>query len=141
VFDERMALKIRLDQLADSEERVMRELRIEREKIFRRLNELDQLSLQGPQRDSLIITRIPRRRGRKSVRADEMKNVAITLLKERVEPIRGVDLQRQIEEQTGYQIANMTTFMRGLEKWDQSVLKPGRGLYMYDMNVNKEFVK
>ncbi len=134
-----MALKIRLDQLADSEERVMRELRIEREKIFKRLNELDQLSFHAPARDSLIITRIPRGRGRKSVRADEMKQVAITLLKERVDPIRGVDLQRQIEEKTGYQIANMTTFMRGLEKWDQLVLKPGRGLYMYDMN--KELVK
>lgn len=41
MFTERTALKVRLEQLADSEERIIREFRLEREAIFERLRELD----------------------------------------------------------------------------------------------------
>ncbi|QPC46557.1 competence protein ComK [Mangrovibacillus cuniculi] len=41
MFTERTALKVRLEQLADSEERIIREFRQEREAIFERLRELD----------------------------------------------------------------------------------------------------
>ncbi|TWL42135.1 Repressor Rok [Bacillus paralicheniformis] len=44
MFDEREALRLRLEQLGDAEIQVMRELRKERQDIYSKLRELDRES-------------------------------------------------------------------------------------------------
>ncbi|WP_203362694.1 competence protein ComK [Bacillus sp. REN10] len=140
MFDERVALKIRLEQLADSELKIIREFNRERESIFQRLKELDAMAASSNERkpkETMTITQITslphkRKRGRRSENLDELRNAAISILKAQNTPIRGVELQRQIEENTGKKIANMTTFMVALERENQRVRKLGRGLYIYD---------
>ncbi|OZI11088.1 competence protein ComK [Bacillaceae bacterium SAS-127] len=138
MFDERVALKIRLEQLADSEFKIIREFNREREVIFQRLKELDAATSNGEMPKEIVtvmpITSLPdkKKRGRRSENLDELRNTAISILKVQNTPIRGVELQRQIEENTGKKIANMTTFMVALERENQRVRKLGRGLYIYD---------
>lgn len=138
MFDERVALKIRLEQLADSEFKIIREFNREREVIFQRLKELDAATGNGEMPKEMMtvmpITSLPdkKKRGRRSENLDELRNTAISILKVQNTPIRGVELQRQIEENTGKKIANMTTFMVALERENQRVRKLGRGLYIYD---------
>ncbi|WP_338754586.1 competence protein ComK [Bacillus sp. FJAT-52991] len=139
MFDERTALKIRLEQLADSEFKVIREFNREREGIFQRLKELDAVASANremPQEMMAVaqITSLPdkRKRGRRSENLDELRNTAISILKAQNTPIRGVELQRHIEDNTGKKIANMTTFMMALERENRRVRKLGRGLYIYD---------
>jgi len=144
VFDERVALKVRLEQLADSEEKIIREFRKERESIFKRLREMDKeeakeasilpkqemISFAGMSNTEPVYEK--KRRGRRSKSLQELRETAILVLKEQNEPIRGIELQRQIEEKTGRKIANMTTFMVALEKENHHVRKLGRGLYIYE---------
>ncbi|PAQ13997.1 Rok-like winged helix domain-containing protein [Bacillus sp. FJAT-42315] len=137
MFDERVALKIRLEQLADSEFKIIREFNREREVIFQRLKELDAAGNGEMPKEMMAvmpITSLPdkKKRGRRSENLDELRNTAISVLKAQNTPIRGVELQRQIEENTGKKIANMTTFMVALERENQRVRKLGRGLYIYD---------
>ncbi|MFK2825261.1 competence protein ComK [Bacillus sp. B190/17] len=140
MFDERMALKIRLEQLADSELRIIQEFQKERETIFRRLKELDTIDAEKMESSKEIVslTKIGgppqerKRRGRRSESLEELRQTAVTILKEQNTPIRGVELQRQIEGRTGKKIANMTTFMVGLERENYRVRKLGRGLYIYE---------
>ncbi|OAH52868.1 MULTISPECIES: hypothetical protein [Bacillaceae] len=138
MFDERIALKIRLDQLADAEVRVMQEFKKEREVIFSRLQELDSVD-ESDARSVAAITTIglpPRaRRGRRSESLTELRKTAVVVLKEQNTPIRGIELQRFVEERTGKKIANMTTFMNGLERENERVRKLGRGLYMYEYDM------
>lgn len=156
MFDERSALKLRLDQMKDAEERLIREFQKERAYIFNRLRELDKEEgintdvpdekrhfleavntyLEAPD-ESLGQGRtenINSRRARPSRRSKttKMRDTAIRILKEQSVPIRGVDLKRAIEEQTGFQIANMTTFMNTITKADSNIIKIGRGLYTYN---------
>ena len=42
MFNERMALKLRLEQLENTEIRLLKELREERERLFTKLRELDE---------------------------------------------------------------------------------------------------
>ncbi|MBM7584123.1 hypothetical protein JOC86_000660 [Bacillus pakistanensis] len=135
MFNERMALKIRFEQLHDAEERILREFREERNSILKRLRELDEAptfrEIHTTSEPTPITHTIHTGRGRKSPRAQEMRKVAVNILQSLNEPIRGTDLQRQIEERTGYKIANMTTFMRALERQNHHVIKANRGLYTY----------
>jgi hypothetical protein len=139
LFNERMALKIRLEQLNNAEVKIFQEIRKEREAITQRLRELDEMEKNrevgkagelDASNDVLNISEKQIARRRKSVH--EMRKVAVTILKSQNEPIRGVDLQRQIEESTSRKIANMTTFMKALMKEEPRVQKLGRGLYIYD---------
>ncbi len=137
MFDERIALKIRLEQLADAEVRVMQEFKKERESIFARLKELD-----GPEKQPIEVASIttigapPKpRRGRRSESLTELRDTTISILKKQNTPIRGVELQRFVEDQTGKKIANMTTFMNALERENAHVRKLGRGLYMYEYEM------
>jgi hypothetical protein len=159
-----MALKIRLNQLESAEMSVLQEFRKEREFIFKRLRELDEkeavqlkdisddfskefLNYQSfssaaleefPgqifQRDRKLRKSRPSRRSKSS----KMREVAIHILQEKAEPIRGVDLQRIIEERTGFKIANMTSFMKTVEKVDPRICKPNRGLYQFLNPVQDE---
>lgn len=154
MFTERLALKIRLEQMIDAEERIIRELQKERAYIFSRLRELDEQEGKREVTDSTELkylettnpyiegppnhmngesTQLKTRKKRPSRRSKttKMRDTAINILKEQTIPIRGVDLQRLIEERTEFKIANMTTFMKTIEKADDRILKIGRGLYMY----------
>ncbi len=140
MFNERVALKVRLEQPADSELKLMKEFQKEREAIFQRLKELDESEENEPEnaKEIVSLTRIgelpqqKRKRGRYSKSLEELRSTAVSILKEQNTPIRGVELQRQIEEETGKKIANMTTFMVALERENHHVRKLGRGLYIYE---------
>ncbi len=152
MFDERTALKLRLEQMQDAEERLLREFQKERAFIFSRLRELDREEglktaakeeetqylppaknyLEAPG-DNSEHNSSPSRRARPSRRSKttKMRDTAISILKAQSAPIRGIELKREIEEQTGLQIANMTTFMNTITKADPNIIKIGRGLYTY----------
>ncbi|KAB7706250.1 competence protein ComK [Bacillus aerolatus] len=140
MFDERIALKVRLEQLANSEFRIIQEFQKEREAIFRRLKELDAIDAGKAESSKEIVSMtkiggLPqerKRRGRRSENLEELRKMAVSILKVQNTPIRGVELQRQIEGETGKKIANMTTFMVGLERENHRVRKLGRGLYIYE---------
>lgn len=150
MFNERMALKIRLDQLADAEVRVMQEFKKEREAIFARLQELDETEENHTPditaaaditaaTDITAVTTVgapPKvRRGRRSEGLTELRDTTIRILKKQNTPIRGIELQRYVEEQSGKKIANMTTFMNSLERENAHVRKLGRGLYIYEYDL------
>lgn len=134
MFDERMALKIRLEQMADSEERILREFRQEREMIFKRLRELDQAEKQTAHyvvstdieaNEQVRKTTVRNR----SERTALLRETALEVLKESEGPLKGADLKREVEQRTNEKIANMTTFMRALEKMHPEVKKVDRGTY------------
>ncbi|MBS4209888.1 competence protein ComK [Bacillus sp. FJAT-50079] len=164
MFDERMALKMRLEQMKDAEERLLTELRKERAFIFNRLRELDEQEntsnsseqaelqylesiksfIEGPSEDEQTDedqSKKNRRRGpsRRS-KTTKMRDTAVSILKEQTEPIRGVDLKKLIEDRTGFRIANMTTFMKTIEKVDENIIKVGRGLYTYHTTKNEPII-
>jgi hypothetical protein len=150
MINERMALKMRLEQLNGAEIQVIKEFHLERQSIFKRLRELDEMDT-----DCVIkLEEIPKEKeavreaiiaedrhlkerklriGRPSRRSksSKMREAAIRILKDHREPIKGSQLQKIIEETTGLKIANMTTFMKTVEKADANIQKPYRGLYQY----------
>jgi hypothetical protein len=155
MFGERAALKLRLEQMKDAEERIMMQIQKERAYIFNRLRELDaekpsetetkkrQVKLLEPVRNYLDApnhspedqeagaTRTRRSRPSRRSKTTKMRETAVNILKEQTAPIRGMDLEKLIEERTGFQIANMTTFMNTIMKADDKIIKVGRGLYSY----------
>jgi hypothetical protein len=150
MINERMALKMRLEQLNGAEIQVIKEFHLERQSIFKRLRELDETNSdcvikledltkekeaakeETKTEDSQLRER-KLRIGRPSRRSksSKMREAAIHILKEHREPIKGSQLQKLIEETTGLKIANMTTFMKTVEKADANIQKPYRGLYQY----------
>lgn len=135
MFDERAALRLRLEQMKGEEERVLQTLQREREYIFNRLKKLDDEALGGPIsiQSEMAEEDFPKRKSRPSRRSKttKMREVAVTILKEHGSPIRGIDLKREIEDRAGHQIANMTTFMNTITKADPNITKIRRGLYKY----------
>lgn len=140
-----MALKMRLEDLKGAEEKILAEIRAERSFVINRLRELDEQEKYEKSRDfktkntdaldcSIHIPTPPRtRKGRPSRRSktSKMRETTINILKEQTTPIRAKDLQKEIEDSTGFQIANMTTFMNTIQKTDEYIIKVGRGLYIY----------
>lgn len=157
MFNEREALKLRLEQLVEQEERFLKFFREEREIIFSKLRELDEnqpapvipevTPTDVPKTDSPAKKPAPRtksavqgkKRGRKPTVTPE-KETAIEILKQHPEGMKGVDLQRAIEEAIGSPIANMTTFMKSVENLDPNVQKPSRGTYIY-INTDQAFLE
>ncbi|MBS4176723.1 competence protein ComK [Lederbergia citrea] len=159
MFNERMALKMRLEQMNDAEERLLKELQKERGYIFNRLRELDEREkatdtseqvhylestnsfIEGPTEDALA-DQSKTRKGRPSRRSKttKMRESAIAIMKEHNSPIRGSELQKKIEDRTGFRIANMTTFMKTIEKADENIIKVGRGLYYYQQENQTIFL-
>jgi hypothetical protein len=138
LFNEQIALKTRLDQLSDAEIRMLHEFRKERENIIKRLQELDgEIDKRKPAFPTVAAVGLPPKipRGRRSESLTVLRDATIIVLKEQNNPIRGVELQRFVEERTGKKIANMTTFMNGLERKNERVRKLGRGLYIYEYGM------
>ncbi|TFE03323.1 competence protein ComK [Jeotgalibacillus sp. R-1-5s-1] len=138
MFDERTALKIRLEQMIDSEERILNEFRKEREAILTRLRELDKeeglaVSSQMTTEENHPMPATEKPRKVKDIgKSKRMHEAAFTILKSTLEPIKGTDIQDFIEKETGYKVANITTFMKTIQKKDANVRKLDRGLYIYE---------
>ncbi|MCY9224188.1 hypothetical protein MOF11_03825 [Bacillus haynesii] len=152
MFNEREALRLRLEQLNDKEIIVMRDLREEREGIYSKLRELDKNQNNPPQvRESsslmdLVITAAQELKQSKSSSPHIQTNnisqpfnksitsiqreAALKILSMHKEGIRGAGLRKEIEKETGMKVKNMTTFMSGLMKHHPEIKKPGRGHYV-----------
>lgn len=152
MFNERIALKIRLEQMADSEERILQEFRKERESILERLRELDSItgengnnefqsqyipdivplsSLNDSERVPHPTTkRIPKTK--KIGKSRQMHEAAFKILRERLQPVKGTEIQEFILNETGYKVANMTTFMKTIQRKEKQVRKLDRGLYIFE---------
>ncbi|WP_270574382.1 transcriptional repressor Rok [Bacillus glycinifermentans] len=160
MFTEREALRLRLEQLNDAEINVIRELRKERDEIYSKLRELDKqinpieltdssithkkslLELANETAKSfeenkpdkptppIVSASNPRRKPRLGTRAHKHREIALRILKDHKGEIRGYELQKEIEKETGMSIRNMTTFMQGLMKFHPEVEKTYRGCYV-----------
>lgn len=158
MFNEREALRLRLEQLNDAEISVMRELREERNEIYSKLRELDNnepnmihkkplLELANananananaqpfeknkPEKSAPIASSsIPRRKPKPGTKAYKHREAALKILKHHKGEIKSRELQKEIEKETGMSIPNMTTFMQGLIKFHPEVEKTYRGQYV-----------
>ena len=149
MFNERAALKIRLEQMIDSEERILQEFRKEREAILARLRELDSMESGTSEQQSYIpeivpmsaagdssaasqftAKRIPKTK--KVGKSKQMHEAAFKILKDRLQPVKGTEIQEYIYNETGYKVANMTTFMKTIQRKDRQVRKLDRGLYIFE---------
>lgn len=124
MFDERTALKIRLEQLADSEIRILQEFRNERDKIMQRLRELDESSDQEMSKAAPKPVNVGK--------SKKMHAAALNVLRQKLEPVKGTDIQSFVEKETGFKVANITTFMNTIQRKFPEVRKLDRGLYIYE---------
>ncbi|KIL48815.1 hypothetical protein KP77_20260 [Jeotgalibacillus alimentarius] len=129
MFNERAALKIRLEQMEDSEIRILQEFRNEREKILQRLRELDQSEASE---NASPETGAQQPKPTNTGKSKKMHAAAIEVLKKKLEPVKGTDIQSYVEEATGFRIANITTFMKTIQRHFPQVRKLDRGLYIYE---------
>lgn len=123
IFDERKAMKTRLSQIDSIESRIIKELQSEREELMSRLQDLENGVRQ--KREGV-------RSRRPSKNVHGLREIAVAYLKEQKTPIRAVEIQRFIEQETGKKITNMSVFMKVLEPEYERVRKLGRGLYVYE---------
>ncbi|TDL34864.1 competence protein ComK [Jeotgalibacillus sp. S-D1] len=152
MFNERIALKIRLEQMVDAEERILQEFRKERETILERLRELDSIQSENGSQDlqshytpdivplsSLndsenvprpATKRIPKTK--KIGKSRQMHEAAFKILRERLQPVKGTEIQEFIFNETGFKVANMTTFMKTIQRKEKQVRKLDRGLYIFE---------
>ncbi|KKB72044.1 Rok-like winged helix domain-containing protein [Bacillus sp. TH008] len=160
MFTEREALRLRLEQLNDAEINVIREFREERNEIYSKLRELDMQNNPVEPTDSSMIHKKsllelvnetaksfeknkpekttapiassskPRRKPRLGTKSHKHREVALKILRDHKGEIRGYELQKEIEKETGMPIRNMTTFMQGLLKYHPEVEKTYRGRYV-----------
>jgi len=151
MFNERTALKIRLEQMIDSEERILQEFRKEREYILSRLRELDgngggqsepnqseysadivpiDQNSQAYEGIQPTAKRIPKTK--KIGKSRQMHEAAFKILRDRLQPVKGTEIQDYILEETGFRVANMTTFMKTIQRKDKQVRKLDRGLYIFE---------
>ncbi len=154
LFNEREALRLRLEQLKDAEINAVRELRTERNEIYAKLRELDsqgdspemnkkslielvsetaksfennKLKHPASSNDSISKPRKPK----PGTKAYKHREAALKILQNQKGEIRGYELQKEIEKETGIPINNMTTFMQGLMRFHPEVEKTYRGRYVY----------
>ncbi|WP_336769697.1 hypothetical protein [Bacillus bombysepticus] len=154
-FTEREAMKLRLQQIDNSEKRTLLLFKEERELIFKRLRELDNLGVEidtttNNQSQKNIVdrnnssTRIKRvGRPKKEAKLTYEDEVAIYFLKHQTAAISGADIMQEIYKKTGKNIRNTTHFMTNLMKLDPCVKKPYRGQYTYegdDLKDKKELL-
>ncbi|MGC4376975.1 competence protein ComK [Fictibacillus sp. Mic-4] len=163
MFDERIALKIRLEQMNDAEERLAREFQKEREIIFNRLRELDQMErLQyGEESEAnegakeILAHRTennrndepaseqakPGKRGRRRGNSNDAALAAVKILKNYTSAVKSSDLRKEIEKEIGHEISNFTLFMNRVINLEPNIQKPYRGHYLFVPNEDKEEVQ
>ncbi|MDU0072012.1 MULTISPECIES: hypothetical protein [Bacillus] len=160
MFTEREALRLRLEQLNDAEINLLRQLREERNEIYSKLRELDNQNNPDEATDANMIHKKsllelanetaksfeknkpektnppivsslnPSRKPRLGTKSHKHREVALKILRDHKGEIRGYELQKEIEKETGMPIRNMTTFMQGLLKYHPEVEKTYRGRYV-----------
>ncbi|WP_121614365.1 Rok-like winged helix domain-containing protein [Mesobacillus foraminis] len=156
MFNERDALKIRLQQLIEMEERTLKMFQEERKEIFNRLRELDNQdriaysmedldpiqghkpeSFQGSYSGDLESLREEEREDRKKGYHQKtwmLRNAAIDILKQRQVAMPLKDLKKEIETETGVELSNISLFMTNLMKKEENIVKATHGQYMYVEN-------
>ena len=143
MFNERTALKLRMEQLNGEEYRIIREFQNERDRIYQRLRELDLGKHELPslrelaqhERNSgtaescgeILIPHV-----NSIVRPKDQREVGVQFLSSKSgEDVKSVEIKRHVEWVTGESIQNMTYFMEVLMKEMPGLEKVGRGLYKY----------
>ncbi|EME72537.1 transcriptional repressor Rok [Bacillus sonorensis] len=160
MFNEREALRLRLEQLNDAEINLLRQLREERNEIYSKLRELDNQNNPYEATDANMIYKKsllelanetaksfeknkpektnppivsslnPSRKPRLGTKSHKHREAALKVLQNQKGEIRSYELQKEIEKETGIPINNMTTFMQGLMKFYPEVEKTYRGRYV-----------
>ncbi|MCY8478051.1 hypothetical protein [Bacillus atrophaeus] len=148
MFDERKALQVRLEQLDGAELKILREHQNERDKIYKRLRELDGGKDKLPNLRELAAqeNKIALSTREKEIQRNTMSNpvekrlkqreAAIELLESQPEGVKSVDLKRHVESEVGEEITNMTTFMQTLMNKVPGIVKVSRGFYQYNSKEN-----
>ncbi|MBD1382883.1 Rok-like winged helix domain-containing protein [Metabacillus arenae] len=150
MFDERAALKMRLEQIQDLELRIIQEFQKERDLIFHRIRELDdevpavsvtakpQTAMTEVKKDleksegiASKTNNLPLVQSSKRNHTDLTKE-AIKVLKNHSASISGKELVTTVEKNTGRNISNVTQFMNRIMSLDSNVKKPYRGQYIYE---------
>ncbi|MGW7732984.1 Rok-like winged helix domain-containing protein [Bacillus velezensis] len=149
MFNERTALKMRMEQLNEREHVIIREFQAERDTIYKRLRELDkgkhalpclrELAKQEKftndayKSGEIIVPRVSAARSKNSVvKKIDQRKLAMQFLASQIgEEVKSVDIKRYVERILGEPIQNMTMFMESLMKNDPGLKKVGRGLYTY----------
>lgn len=156
MFNERDALKIRLQQLIEMEERTLKMFQEERKEIFNRLRELDNQDRLAYSMDDLDqiddqklefihasygsdlgSTREEERETRKKGYHQKtwmLRNAAIDILKQRQVAVPLKELKKEIETETGVELSNISLFMTNLMKKEENIVKATHGQYMYVEN-------
>nr|WP_197076563.1 hypothetical protein [Domibacillus indicus] len=127
MFDEKKAIEKRLSQIDSIESKIMEELQAEREELRVRLQDLESGTGKSPEKGRS-------RRPKRSV--EGLRELAVAYLKEQKVPVRAVEIQRFVEQESGRKITNMSAFMRALEPEYKRIRKLGRGLYIYEYGID-----
>src|SRR5688500_2549900 len=117
---------MRLSQIDQAEVRMLEELKKEREKLLNRLHKLESDERSD---DESYASRRPKGD------IHTLRETVVLYLRERKEPVRGVEIQRFVEQATGRRISNMSSFMKALEPEYDRVERLGRGLYIYRYGI------
>lgn len=167
MFTEREALRLRLEQLSDAEIILIREIQSERNRIYSKLRELDQLDISRLKKKSLLeltqSTLQDLKEDKKKTeftnptlqdikfsnkqdtpsnrqKSSTLRSATLDILKNHKDGINSADLKKAVQNETGIQIKNMTVFMNHLMKRHPEVKKPYRGQYVLDQGKPKSTV-
>ena len=132
MFNEREAMKMRLEQMQHIEIQILQELQKERNQILDRIRELDEgIELKLKRVESPI--EAPKKRGpNQNKKHTPLTIEAIKVLKDHSAAISGKELTTTVEKNTGMNVGNITQFMNKVMKLDTNVKKPYRGQYIYE---------
>ncbi|WP_409294651.1 hypothetical protein V1498_15885 [Peribacillus sp. SCS-26] len=160
MFNERDAIRLRLAQLMETEERIMKEIREERREIMNRLRELDSMDSGKeiashrdlPQRKYSLEEYALREagdEGKKNAletdsKQDEeeipkgyhkktliLRDATLNILKKHTTAVPLMQIKKEIESATGVSIKNISLFMTNLAKKEKNLKKATHGQYMY----------
>ncbi|PLT28547.1 Rok-like winged helix domain-containing protein [Peribacillus deserti] len=171
MFNERDALKLRLEQLLMAEEKTIREFREERREILDRLRELDLLDRQkditenkdadqvkplqfddvspatSNERLEEAQSRLEEKDqiGREPVKEEKpakgyhkktllLRDATLKILQQHHTAIPLAQLKKELEQETGVEIKNISLFMTNLAKKESHLKKATHGQYMYINN-------
>ncbi|PLR65558.1 Rok-like winged helix domain-containing protein [Bacillus sp. UMB0893] len=141
MFDERAAMKMRLEQIQDLEIRIIQEFQKERSQILNRIRELDGEAETTNATYKIIKPETTIASAQVKTKSQRQKNKrkhttltkeAIKVLKEHSAAISGKEIAASVEKSTGKSVGNITQFMNRVMTTDFKVKKPYRGQYIYE---------
>ena len=134
MFNERDALRIRLEQLVLLEEKTLKMYREERNEIFNRLRELDENSVDHEELQKELPPKNVEEHAKEKgyhKKTMELRNATIEILKKHATSVQLRDLKKEIEKETGVELKNISLFMSNLLKKEENITKATHGQYMY----------